>query len=97
MAKRIQIRVQGRVQGVSYRDATRVEAERLGLTGWVRNLQDGAVVLEAQGDDDRLSALEAWCRVGPPSARVEAVEVAELPQRDEDEREFVVQHDIEPP
>ena len=67
--------VRGRVQGVSYRWYTMKEAERLGLTGWVRNLPDGAVELEAEGSDDRLQALATWCKKGPPAAHVAAVEV----------------------
>jgi acylphosphatase len=71
--------VTGRVQGVSYRAATAFEAKRLGLVGWVRNLVDGSVELEAQGPDDKVAALLAWCEHGPPSARVSRVDVTDLP------------------
>jgi acylphosphatase len=67
--------VKGRVQGVSYRWFTVEEAERLGLTGWVRNLPDGSVELEAEGPEPQLEALVTWCRRGPPAARVTDVDV----------------------
>lgn len=73
------MRVSGRVQGVAFRATTRDEARRLGLTGWVRNLDDGRVELVAQGDTDALDALERWCHRGPPAARVATVLVEDAP------------------
>jgi len=82
---RARVRVTGRVQGVWYRASTRDEAARLGLVGWVRNLPDGAVRLEAEGPRGRVEELIAWCHEGPPAARVSGVEVDWVePQRDED-------------
>ena len=72
------MRVRGRVQGVSYRWSTVKEAERLGLSGWVRNLADGDVELEAEGPEAALEALTAWCHEGPPGARVTSMEVTWL-------------------
>ncbi len=66
--------MKGRVQGVSYRASTVMAAEARGLTGWVRNLPDGNVELEAQGDDAQVDSLLDWCREGPPAARVDRVE-----------------------
>jgi acylphosphatase len=75
---RARLRVDGRVQGVGYRASTRHEARRLGLTGWVKNLADGAVEVEAQGPADAVAALEAWCRRGPSLARVTGVARTEV-------------------
>ncbi|MCA9677476.1 MAG: acylphosphatase [Kofleriaceae bacterium] len=73
--RRVRIVVRGVVQGVSYRASTRVTAAELGVVGWVRNRADGAVELEAQGDDAQLAALQAWCAHGPPLAEVTGVAV----------------------
>ena len=70
--------VTGRVQGVSYRASTASEARRIGVVGWVRNRSDGAVELEVEGPDERVTALLAWCEKGPPDARVAKVAVEEL-------------------
>jgi len=66
------------VQGVSYRACTVDEARRLGLVGWVRNRADGSVELEAEGEPDKVDLLLAWCKDGPPSARVDRVATEEL-------------------
>jgi len=73
---RLHLVVSGRVQGVAFRAYTVDEASRLGLAGWVRNLPDGRVEAEAEGERSAVEALVAWCRRGPPAAMVEAVEVA---------------------
>lgn len=77
MKKRLHLWVSGRVQGVFYRANTEEVARRLGLTGWVRNLPDGRVEIVAEGEEDGLQKLIAWCRQGPPAARVSSVEVEE--------------------
>lgn len=78
--KRVRVRVDGLVQGVFFRASTQAKANALGLTGWVRNTPDGAVELQAQGPEQAISELLAWCRHGPPAARVRDVAVhAETP------------------
>lgn len=69
--------VSGRVQGVSYRAATRQEARALGLQGHARNLPDGRVEVLARGSEESLAKLESWLWRGPPLARVDAVEAVE--------------------
>ena len=76
--RRVHAIVSGRVQGVSYRASTADEAQGLGLTGWVRNLPDGNVELEAEGPADAVASLLAWCKNGPPAARVTNVATTEL-------------------
>jgi acylphosphatase len=73
---RLRLVVSGRVQGVCFRQATADAAARLGLRGWVRNLPDGRVEAEAEGTRQALEGLLAFCRRGPPAARVEAVEAS---------------------
>ncbi len=73
--KRLKITVNGRVQGVFFRDSTRNKASELGICGVVRNQPDGAVYIEAEGDDEPLEQFVQWCREGPPWARVEKVDV----------------------
>ncbi|MDI7864915.1 acylphosphatase [Rhizobiaceae bacterium n13] len=70
----VEVRVRGRVQGVSYRVWTRDQAERLGLTGWVRNDDDGSVVVMIAGPGTALSTMIDRCWHGPPGASVSAVE-----------------------
>ncbi len=71
------LRIRGRVQGVWFRESMRREAERLGVTGWVRNLPDGSVEAVVQGETVAVDLMVAWSRSGPPLARVEQVEVEE--------------------
>jgi acylphosphatase len=71
--ERWQLRVSGKVQGVSYRAYTEQKAGELGLTGTVKNLPGGDVEIIAEGTPDDLEALQDWCRNGPPLAMVENV------------------------
>jgi DNA ligase D-like protein (predicted 3'-phosphoesterase) len=67
--------VRGRVQGVGFRDATVRRARELGALGWVRNGEDGSVLVHAEGAAEAVEALLAFLRAGPPGAGVAAVEV----------------------
>jgi acylphosphatase len=66
--------VSGRVQGVYFRHSARLEAHRLGLRGFARNLPDGSVEVLAHGASSALEELKAWLHRGPAQARVERVE-----------------------
>lgn len=68
------LRIEGRVQGVGYRDWIGREALRHGLHGWVRNRPDGSVQALVAGPDAALGALLAAARRGPPLARVDRIE-----------------------
>ena len=67
--------ISGRVQGVGFRWFAESAAAREGLHGWVRNLPDGRVEAEAEGDADAVDRFERALRHGPPAARVETVDV----------------------
>ncbi|WP_133859991.1 MULTISPECIES: acylphosphatase [Pseudomonas] len=70
--------ISGRVQGVYYRESTRQEAQRLGVTGWVRNLADGRVECHLEGSVEALAQLERWLWQGPAAARVTGVVLEEV-------------------
>ncbi len=78
-AVRARVVVAGLVQGVWFRDACREQARAARLGGWVRNRSDGAVEAEFEGSPAAVDRLVAWCRSGPPRARVDAVEVTMVP------------------
>ncbi len=71
--------ISGKVQGVFFRDSTQKEAERLQLTGWVQNTDDGNVELIALGDRDHVMELTDWLWQGPPQAEVSNVHWEEIP------------------
>jgi len=72
------LKISGRVQGVGFRYSMAEEAERLGVTGWVRNRRDGTVEAVVDGDPDALEAIVAWARQGPRGSHVTGVEVIEV-------------------
>ena len=67
--------IHGQVQGVFFRDSMRTEAQRLGITGWVRNRREGTVEAVVQGDDTAVAEIIRWANHGPQWARVEKVDV----------------------
>ena len=67
--------ITGRVQGVFFRVETKHAAEGFGVTGWVRNQMDGSVEAVIEGEETHVKAMLAWCREGPPRARVSNVDV----------------------
>jgi acylphosphatase len=71
--------ISGRVQGVGFRFFTEDAARREGLHGWVRNLPDGRVEIAAEGEVDAIDRFERHVRHGPPGARVESVDVDDVP------------------
>jgi acylphosphatase len=75
--KHFKLSVSGKVQGVFFRASTKEAAERLGINGFVRNEPDGSVYIEAEGEEEKLNQFVEWCRVGPPRARVEKLEMIE--------------------
>jgi acylphosphatase len=76
--KRFHLIVSGIVQGVGFRHNTRRKARLMDLTGYARNLPNGAVEIEAQGTPEALERFIHWTHHGPPDAKVESVEQNEL-------------------
>ena len=72
---RAHVIVSGRVQGVFFRMETKRAADRLGVSGWVRNLNDGTVEAVFEGSQDLVQAGLDWCRQGPQHAAVDDVQV----------------------
>jgi acylphosphatase len=77
MPKAVTVKVTGRVQGVSFRWYAVQEAERLGVTGWVRNEPDGSVAAHIEGDAAAVDTMVDWCRSGPSYAAVRGVAVTD--------------------
>jgi acylphosphatase len=74
--QRRRVLVQGRVQGVFFRETARRRALAEGVTGWVQNQPDGSVEAVLEGERDAVERLVAFLREGPRGARVDWVDVA---------------------
>ena len=73
--KTLHLEIHGRVQGVFFRDSMRYEAQRLGISGWVRNRSDGTVEAAVHGDPAAVDAIVGWAHHGPQHANVERVDI----------------------
>jgi acylphosphatase len=72
---RAHVFVSGRVQGVFFRQSTQQQAQRLDVKGWVKNLPDGKVEAIFEGEEAAVKTLVNYSHHGPPSAKVNNVEV----------------------
>ncbi|RZS99670.1 acylphosphatase [Aquimarina brevivitae] len=77
MTKHYNITITGKVQGVWYRKSTKETADQLGLVGYVQNLDNGNVYIEAEGAEAQLNKLVEWCHQGPEFALVADVKKKE--------------------
>jgi acylphosphatase len=75
--KRVRVVIKGWVQGVGFRVDCQHEAQRLGLTGWVRNRSDGSVEALFEGAAPSVDEMLRWCEHGPTGAEVNGIEVAD--------------------
>ena len=75
--KHLNLRISGRVQFVGFRAGTERAALEYGIKGIVKNLPDGSVYVEAEGEDTAISAFTAWCKKGTPWSKVDKVEISE--------------------
>ncbi|MFM2139169.1 MAG: hypothetical protein RJA57_1476 [Bacteroidota bacterium] len=79
----VRFTIRGQVQGVFYRQHTCAKAGELGITGWVRNMRDGSVLILATGTEEQLNKFSDWCHRGSPRSQVTAVERELIPLSDE--------------
>jgi acylphosphatase len=84
------ILVEGGVQGVFFRQSAKNKADELGVTGWVRNLPDGRVEIEAHGDKEAVDGLIEWCKDGPIHADVDDITTEDADH--EDHGEFKIKY-----
>ena len=85
---RLDLVIEGRVQGVGYRYSAKMKAESLGIRGSVQNLSDGSVFVTAQGEKEAMDNFVRWCYKGPPSAIVRNIE--KVQGKTEEFSEFMV-------
>ena len=82
--KRVRVIISGRVQGVGFRYFTQREGERLGIVGWVKNLPNGDVEAEAEGEEAQVDAFVEAIRRGPPASRVLDFQIVAIPANHRD-------------
>lgn len=75
MKKAVLLTVSGRVQNVGFRYHTQKAAQKAGIFGYVKNLYDGSVYIEAEGEEENLDQFILWCHQGPVWARVDNVNI----------------------
>jgi acylphosphatase len=74
----VHLRVKGKVQGVFYRASAKDIAEELGVTGWIRNTEEGDVEITATASKEQLQKFIEWCKIGPRRAIVSGVEITHV-------------------
>ena len=92
MARRFSAIVQGKVQAVFYSASTQKQASQLQIQGFVTNLPNGDVKIEAQGTLQNLNKLMQWCQYGPPQARVDKIFLTWLKATRDSDSDFNIVH-----
>ncbi len=77
--KTLQIKVIGKVQGVGFRFYAQKRAKEFNILGFVKNMPDGSVYIEAEGDDSDMNTYVSWCERGPAWSRVQETRKSEIP------------------
>ena len=70
--------IEGRVQGVGYRMSAQIAAQKIGITGWVRNLRSGQVEMVAEGEPAQLEQLLEWAWQGPNFAQITDISLEKI-------------------
>ena len=73
--KSVHILVTGKVQGVFFRQATKVIAIKNHVTGWIKNLESGQVEILLEGEDQNVNSIVEWCHNGPANSRVDEIKI----------------------
>ena len=79
LKQRWRLLIEGRVQGVGFRNSCHRRASELGLDGWVRNLSDGRVEVQIEGSPQAIREMRLWCESGPREAEVEHLRASQIP------------------
>lgn len=82
MIKSVKINIYGKVQGVGFRYSALQRANELGITGFVKNRNDGSVYIEADGEPEIIEEFVLWCRKGPAWSRVDDIKIIDIPFND---------------
>lgn len=82
------ILVKGKVQGVGFRYSAKEKARVYGIKGWVKNLRDGSVLIEAEGSSTAMNQFIHWCKTGPSMARVDSANISDI--QFQNHKEFIV-------
>lgn len=75
--KHLNIHIYGLVQGIFFRASAKEQADKLGINGFAKNMPDGSVYIEAEGEKEKLDEFVNWCRKGPMMAKVDKIEIIE--------------------
>ncbi|MDO8638610.1 MAG: acylphosphatase [Candidatus Daviesbacteria bacterium] len=89
MVKHLNIFIYGRVQGVFFRHFSKREALKLNIKGFVKNLTDGSLYLEAEGEEKNLDKFVKWCQKGPKFSKVQQIKTTESPNKNFNKFEIV--------
>lgn len=77
----VHVIIEGKVQGVYFRATAKDVADEIGVTGWIKNTEEGNVEITASGDNEQLQKFIAWCKIGPRRAIVSGVQVKNIEEK----------------
>jgi len=70
---RLRVLIEGRLQGANFRLNTQQQADKLGLVGFIRNLSDGRIEIEVQGQENKVEQLLQWCQEEPHGGQIKSI------------------------
>lgn len=90
--RNVKVRVYGRVQGVFFRYHTKLMADGLEISGWVKNCPDGSVETFLSGSDTAVEEMISWLHQGPETANVESLDISEIADLKENHTDFTIRY-----